>query len=151
MVLIFDDNEFRRKEIKRALRDTEICFKIENYEHWEYLTKPIVTVFVMPKQSEIDYMVRNVSSQGTIAVSLLKREPQKSEFFDLASMGLPALHRVNSRRIDARMTEDISKADNVFLQGVIGSGEQVSKVMGKDFLLGYPSFFAEFLHITPYI
>ena len=81
MVLIFDDNEFRRKEIKRALRDTEICFKIENYEHWEYLTKPIVTVFVMPKQSEIDYMVRNVSSQGTIAVSLLKREPQKSEFF----------------------------------------------------------------------
>lgn len=81
MVLIFDDNEFRRKEIKRALRDTEMCFKIEDYEHWEYLTKPILTIFVMPKPSEIDYLVRNIKSQGTIAVSLLKREPPRSDFF----------------------------------------------------------------------
>ena len=46
MVLIFDDNEFRRKEIKRSLRGTEISFKIENYENWEYLTKPLLTIFV---------------------------------------------------------------------------------------------------------
>ena len=71
MVLIFDDNEFRRKELKRALRDTEINFKIDTYENWEYLTKPILTVFIMPKPSEIDYLVRSINSQGTVAVSLL--------------------------------------------------------------------------------
>ena len=66
-------------------------------------------------------------------------------------MNFTGFHGINSSGVYTTMTEDISKADNVFLQGVIGSGEQVSKVMGKDFLLGYPSFFAEFLHITPYI
>ena len=81
MVLIFDDNEFRRKELKRALRDTEINFKIDTYENWEYLTKPILTVFIMPKPSEIDYLVRSISSQGTVAVSLLKREPAKTGTF----------------------------------------------------------------------
>ena len=81
MVLIFDDNEFRRKEIKRSLRGTEISFKIENYENWEYLTKPLLTIFVMPKASEIDYYTRSLKSQGTIVASLLKREPPKSENF----------------------------------------------------------------------
>jgi hypothetical protein len=81
MVLIFDDNEFRRKELKRALRYTEINFKIDTYENWEYLTKPILTVFIMPKPSEIDYLVRSISSQGTVPVSLLKREPTKTGTF----------------------------------------------------------------------
>ena len=81
MVLIFDDNEFRRKEIKRSLCGTEISFKIEKYENWEYLTKPLLTIFVMPKVSEIDYYTRSLKSQGTIVASLLKREPPKSENF----------------------------------------------------------------------
>ncbi len=92
MVLIFDDNEFRRKEIRRSLRNTEIAFKVEGYEHWEYLTKPLVTVFVMPKPSELDYMIRNVQNQGTIPVALVKREaPQLKDIRHLivSANGIP--------------------------------------------------------------
>ena len=74
MILIFDDNEFRRKDIKRAFRDSEMPFKIEDYEHWEYLTKPLLTILVMPKPSEIEYIVRTIQAQGTIPVVVLKRE-----------------------------------------------------------------------------
>ena len=77
--------------------------------------------------------------------------PKKSKALDLFAMNFTGFHGVNSGGIHATVTEDISKADDILLYGVIGSGEQVSKVMGKDLLFRYSSFLAELLHIAPYI
>ncbi len=113
MVLIFDDNEFRRKEIRRSLRDTEIAFKVESYEHWEYLTKPLVTVFVMPKPSELDYMIRNVQKQGTIPVAIVKRESPSLKHIKhliISENGVPTpdtLREIINREYDYNLKQDL--------------------------------------------
>ena len=76
---------------------------------------------------------------------------KQSKALDLFTVNFAGFHGINSGGVYATVAENISKTDNVFLQCVIGSCEQMSEVMWKDLLLGHPSFFAEFLHITPYI
>ena len=76
---------------------------------------------------------------------------QKSELPDLLAVDLSCFHCINSGGVYAAVTENIGKANYILVRGVIGSCKQVSKVMGKDLLLRYLGFFAESLHITPYI
>ena len=61
------------------------------------------------------------------------------------------LHRVDARRVDAAVTEDIRKANDVMLDTVIQSGKQMSQVMWKYFLSAHFRGVAEFFHFCPYI
>ena len=54
-------------------------------------------------------------------------------------MNFTGFHGVNSGGIHATVTEDIRKAHDVLLQGIIGSCEQVPEVMGKTFFSDTPA------------
>ena len=77
--------------------------------------------------------------------------PQEPKALYLFAVNFTGFHGINSSGIYATVTEDICKAHDVFLQGVIGSCEQVSEVLwGKTFFSDTPAFLQSFfisLHI----
>jgi hypothetical protein len=68
--------------------------------------------------------------------------PQKPNSFNLPSVNLPALHRVNSRRIDVGVTEDIGKSDNILVHFIICTRKQMTQVVRKNLLLRHSRRFA---------
>ena len=74
---------------------------------------------------------------------------QKSELFDLPSVDLPALHGIDPRRIDARMSEDIGESDDVLMHMIIRAREQMSQIMRKDLFLRHPRLLTQLFHLRP--
>ena len=74
---------------------------------------------------------------------------QKSELFDLSSVGLSALHGIDPRRIDARMSEDIGESDDVLMHMIIRSCEQMSQIMRKDLFLRHTRRPVKLFHLRP--
>ena len=69
----------------------------------------------------------------------------------LSAVDFPAFHCVYAGGVDARMAEDVGKADDVLLYAVIRSGEQVTEIVREYFFLADVGRRAQFFHIRPYI
>lgn len=80
MVLIFDDNAYRRDKICKDFRYDDLPTKGASYEDWQYYTFPIITVFVAPKPSEIPSIVSTLSRKATIPVFVLKNPALETKY-----------------------------------------------------------------------
>ena len=78
MILIFDNNQHRLNRLCKDIRYSDLPVKGASYEDWEYYTKPIVTILIFPKPSEIKYFTDVLSRQNTVCVLVLKKDiPEK--------------------------------------------------------------------------
>ena len=59
------------------------------------------------------------------------------------------LHRIDAGGVDARMPEQIGKADDILLQTVIGARKEMAQIVRKNLALRYARTFAKSLHIRP--
>ena len=59
-------------------------------------------------------------------IPILWLTSQKPELLNLFLVHFAAFHGVDSRGIHARMSQNIGKADDILLHGIIGSGKKVS-------------------------
>lgn len=80
MVLIFDDNQYRRDKICRALRNDDLPTKGVGFEDWQYYTFPMVTVLFCVKASEIYSFSKELVRQGTIPIFVLKKNVPETKF-----------------------------------------------------------------------
>ena len=80
MVLVFDDNAYRRKKTRIELIYNDLPTKGASYEDWQYYTFPIITVFVAPKPSEIPYIVSELSNKATVPVFVLKKSVTEARY-----------------------------------------------------------------------
>ena len=64
-------------------------------------------------------------------------------------MDLPAFPGVDPGGIDAAVTQNVRKADDVLLHGIEHLGEQMAQIVGKYFFRLHPGFFTELLHLPP--
>ena len=74
---------------------------------------------------------------------------QKAEDFHLRAVEIGRLHGINARGVDARVAEELGKAQEVLMHRVIRPREKVAEVMRKDLLLRNVRLFAKCLHRTP--
>lgn len=63
-------------------------------------------------------------------------------------MDRATLCRVDTGRVDAGMTEDVSQPGKVMVDGVEQPGKKMPQIMRKDFLGGYSGILAQSLHIA---
>lgn len=78
MILVFDDNKFRLKNICKELRFSNLPVKGESYENCEYITKPMVTVLIAPEAGKIEHYINQTRSQNTLCILVLKNDiPEK--------------------------------------------------------------------------
>ena len=74
MILIFDDNSYRREALCKKIYMNDLYVRGESYEHCEYITKPLITILVCPSPSEASRYLKIFSAEGTTCVFVLKRE-----------------------------------------------------------------------------
>ena len=70
---------------------------------------------------------------------------------NLSSVDVAVFHGVDAGGIDATVSEDIGESYYIFLDRVIGAGEEVAEVVRKDLLFGDACFSADLFHVRPYI
>lgn len=80
MILIFDDNKYRLHDIVKVFKFADIPVKGASYEDCEYYTKPMVTILVSPKASEIQRYMRDFSGPSTVCILLLKRDIREARY-----------------------------------------------------------------------
>ncbi len=81
MILIFDDNEYRRQELCKKMYMADLFVRGESYEHCEYLAKPLVTVLISPDVEQIKYFSSVLMRQNTIPVLVIKRSIPEARLF----------------------------------------------------------------------
>ena len=69
-----------------------------------------------------------------ITESVVLREEHKIQAVHVFAFLLPAVSGVNPRRINATVSKNGGKRDNIVTRLVVGSGEQVPEIMRKDFI-----------------
>lgn len=65
---------------------------------------------------------------------LLYLTPQKPEFLYLSAADITRFYGVNTGGFNGRMSQNVHKSDNIFLQTVICSGKQMSEIVRKHFI-----------------
>ena len=60
-----------------------------------------------------------------------------------------ALHDIDSRRVDARMPQQIGQLRDVPVEAVEGSGKQMPEIVGKDFFCLHSRGAAQAFHLRP--
>lgn len=61
----------------------------------------------------------------------------------------PGFHRINSGRVDARMSKDVRQTDNILLQSIVHPRKQVPQIVGKNLCLRHSRRPAQLFHIRP--
>ena len=69
----------------------------------------------------------------------------------LLAVNLSAFHRIDARRVDACVTENVGKAYDVLLHRVIGACKEMAQIVRKHLLFGYACRLAKRFHIRPNI
>lgn len=76
MVLIFDNNDFRINTIRKAFRMQDFPMLGKEYEYYKYYTKPLLTVLINPKKSELK---KYLNEKNTVIVVVSNK---KDRIFD---------------------------------------------------------------------
>lgn len=97
MILIFDDNKYRLENLCKKLRLSDFYVKGESYEYCEYITKPLVTILVSPKPSEIQRYLSQFSKEDTLCIFVVKRET--SETKNLRNVIIDENCEINSKQV----------------------------------------------------
>ena len=80
---------------------------------------------------------------------LFRYSDDKAELFQLPLMLRAALHDINSRGVDAGVSEQVGQLCDVFLHPVERDGEQVAEVMGEHLAAVYARVVAQSLKLLP--
>ena len=83
-------------------------------------------------------------------VVFLILHPHKSHSLHLLAMGWAIFYGIDSGSIYAWVTEYICKTNDIFLQWVVCSCEQVAEVMWKHFFFRHSGTFTQLFHRFPY-
>ena len=75
----------------------------------------------------------------------------QTHIFNKAAVFFSCRDYVNSRRVDTAVTEYVGEFGDVLFDAVKDTGEQMAKIVRKDFIRVDARLFAQAFHVAPYI
>ena len=77
MILILDNNQFRRKDLFKALHKKGYVVACHPFDEYKLYTKPLMTVLMNPARSEIDKVIEYSSTKYVVAKDFFKSNGDK--------------------------------------------------------------------------